>query len=38
LVNPNLSVKESHLITETIEEKLKGSFPISHIQIHVEPH
>jgi cation diffusion facilitator family transporter len=38
LVDPNLSVKESHHITETIEEKLKGSFHISHIQIHVEPH
>lgn len=37
LVNPMLTVYESHLITEQIENHLKKTFPISHIQIHVEP-
>lgn len=37
LVDPDLTVYESHLITEQIEERLKQSFQISHVQIHVEP-
>ncbi|WP_230199153.1 cation diffusion facilitator family transporter [Risungbinella massiliensis] len=36
-VHPELTVYESHLITEEMEDLLKRNFQISHIQIHVEP-
>lgn len=36
-VDPELTVYESHLITEEIEDLLNRNFHISHIQIHVEP-
>ncbi|WP_141432240.1 cation diffusion facilitator family transporter [Bacillus sp. 03113] len=36
-VNPQLSVKESHDITEKIEIKMKKKFKIYHTLIHIEP-
>lgn len=36
-VDADLTVKESHLITEWIEEQVKQQFSVTHIHIHVEP-
>ncbi|QHE51299.1 cation diffusion facilitator family transporter [Pontibacillus sp. HMF3514] len=37
-VNPNLSVQESHDITDRIEEHLKEEHNITHTHIHIEPY
>ncbi|MFC4388642.1 cation diffusion facilitator family transporter [Gracilibacillus marinus] len=37
-VDPNLTVEESHLITENIEEKLKEDLDIPRAHIHIEPY
>lgn len=37
-VNPQLSVQESHDITDRIEEKLKEEHNITHTHIHIEPY
>lgn len=36
-VNPDLSVEESHNITDRIEEKLQDEHKIRHTHIHIEP-
>jgi len=36
-VDPKISVKESHALTEKIEENLKGFLNIQHVHVHVEP-
>ncbi|WP_022796869.1 cation diffusion facilitator family transporter [Bavariicoccus seileri] len=36
-VNPSLTVKESHKITEDIEDELKARYHVAFIDIHVEP-
>ncbi|TFJ93500.1 cation diffusion facilitator family transporter [Lentibacillus salicampi] len=38
LVNPNLNVKESHAITEEIEQFLKKKHNITYAHIHIEPY
>ena len=38
LVNPELTVKESHAIADRIEEKLKEEQDIPHAHIHIEPY
>jgi cation diffusion facilitator family transporter len=37
-VDPHLSVRESHRLTEIVEEKLLGYHGIERVHIHVEPH
>lgn len=37
-VNPNLSVQESHDITDRIEDKLKEEHHVRHTHIHIEPY
>jgi len=37
-VNPQLSVLESHGITELIEEKINKEHNVSNVHIHIEPH
>lgn len=36
-VDPDLSVRESHTLTEMVEAKLKGFDNIRHVHVHVEP-
>ncbi|SES97890.1 cation diffusion facilitator family transporter [Salinibacillus kushneri] len=38
LVNPNLTVKESHQITDNVENYLTEIFGIQHTHIHIEPY
>ena len=37
-VDGNLSVRESHAITELVEERVRGILPGSDVTVHVEPH
>ena len=37
-VDGNLSVRESHAITEQIEERVRVILPGSDVTVHVEPH
>jgi divalent metal cation (Fe/Co/Zn/Cd) transporter len=37
LVDENLSVAESHTITEDIERRMKEDHLIEHVHIHIEP-
>lgn len=37
-VRPDLSVVDSHRITEDVERRLQAAHPVAHVHVHVEPH
>ena len=38
LVDPKISAEEAHKIADSVEEKIKGSFPaVTDIVVHIEP-